>query len=62
MFILSQLLAEIKTMHENNAEYEEKKASPVSRAVHGFEGEGLLLYLEREHVLAVVLPVSGGLP
>ena len=34
----------------------------MSRAVHGFEGEGLLLHLEGEHVLAVVLPVAGGLP
>lgn len=31
-------------------------------AVHGFEGEGLLLHLKGEHVLAVVLPVTGGLP
>lgn len=34
----------------------------MSWAVHGFEGEGLLLYVEGEHVLAVVLPVAGGLP
>lgn len=34
----------------------------MTRAVHGFEGEGLLLYLEGEHVLAVVLPMSRGLP
>lgn len=34
----------------------------MSRAVHGFEGEDLLLHLKGEHVLAVVLPVSGGLP
>lgn len=34
----------------------------MSRAVHGFEGEGLLLYFEGEHVLAVVLPVPGSLP
>ncbi len=34
----------------------------MSRAVHGLEGEGLLLYLEGEHVLTVVLPVTGGLP
>lgn len=34
----------------------------MSRAVHGFEGKGLLLNLEREHVLAVVLPVAWGLP
>lgn len=38
------------------------KALPVSWAVHGFEGEGLLFHLEGEHVLAVVLPVSRGLP
>ena len=37
-------------------------ASPVSGAVHGLEGEGLLFCLEGEHVLTVVLPVSGGLP
>lgn len=36
--------------------------SPVSRAVHGLEGKDLLLHLEGEHVLAVVLPVSGGHP
>lgn len=40
----------------------EKEALPVSWAVHGFEGEGLLLGLEGEHVLTVVLPVAGGLP
>lgn len=34
----------------------------MTRAVHGLEGEGLLLHLEGEHVLAVVLPVSRGLP
>lgn len=34
----------------------------MSRAVHGLEGEGLLLGLEGEHVVAVVLPVAGGLP
>lgn len=34
----------------------------MSRAVHGFEGEGLLLCLEGEHVLAVVLPMTRGLP
>lgn len=39
-----------------------REASPVTRAVHGLEGEGLLLHFEGEHVLAVVLPVSGGLP
>lgn len=38
------------------------EVSPVARAVHGLEGEGLLLHLEGEHVLAVVLPVPGGLP
>lgn len=40
----------------------EAEVSPVSRAVHGFEGEGLLLGLEGEHVLTVVLPVAGGHP
>lgn len=44
------------------SECEEKKASPVPGAVHGFECEGLLLDLKGEHVLAVVLPVTGGLP
>lgn len=34
----------------------------MSRTVHWFEGEGLLLHLEGEHVLAIVLPVSRGLP
>lgn len=34
----------------------------MSRAVHGFEGEGLLLCLKGKHVLAIVLPVTGGLP
>lgn len=34
----------------------------MSRTVHGFEGKGLLLNLEREHVLTVVLPVARGLP
>lgn len=34
----------------------------VSRAVHGLESEGVVLDLEREHVLGVVLPVSRGLP
>ena len=34
----------------------------MSRAVHGFEGKDLLLHFEGEHVLAVVLPVSGGQP
>lgn len=34
----------------------------MSRTVHGFQGKGLLLCLKREHVLAVVLPMSRGLP
>ena len=38
------------------------RALPVSGAVHGLEGVGFLLHLEGEHVLAVVLPVAGGLP
>lgn len=35
---------------------------PVPRAVHRFQGENLLLHLKGEHVLAVVLPVTGCLP
>lgn len=34
----------------------------MSRTVHGFQGKGLLLCLKREHVLAVVLPMSRCLP
>lgn len=34
----------------------------MSRAIHGFKGEGLLLCLKGEHVVAVVLPMAGGLP
>lgn len=34
----------------------------MSRAVHGFESEGFLLGFKGEHVLAVMLPVSGGHP
>jgi hypothetical protein len=34
----------------------------VARAVHGLDGELLLLHLELEHVFRVVLPVSGRLP
>lgn len=35
---------------------------PVSRAVHRLQCKSLLLSLEREHVIAVVLPVAGRLP
>lgn len=38
------------------------QVSPVSGAVHGFEGEGLLLRLKWKHVLTVVLPVARCLP
>lgn len=41
---------------------ETKKPSPMSRAVHRFECKGFLLCFEGEHVLAVMLPVSGGHP
>lgn len=34
----------------------------MTGAVHGFEGKCLFLHFEGEHVLAVVLPVAGGLP
>lgn len=34
----------------------------MSRAVHGFQSELLLLHLEGKHVLAVVLPVARGHP
>ncbi len=34
----------------------------VGRAVHRLEREGLVLGLEREHVLAELLPVAGGFP
>lgn len=36
--------------------------SPVPGAVHGFEGEGLLLRLKWKHVLTIVLPVAGRVP
>lgn len=35
---------------------------PVSRTVHGLQGELLLFHLKGEHVLAVVLPVPRGHP
>jgi hypothetical protein len=38
------------------------KDQAVSRAVHGLDGELLFVYLETEHVLAVMLPVAGRLP
>lgn len=52
----------LATFKTTKFEQSEEVASPVSRAVHGFEGKGLLLNLEREHVLTVVLPVARGLP
>lgn len=34
----------------------------MSWAVHGLQGEAVLLDLEGEHVLMVILPVARGLP
>ena len=38
------------------------KDEAMSRAVHGFEPELLLLHLKAEHVIGVKVPVTRGLP
>lgn len=66
IFLLSKYIHILKSnnfqSHEGGREGGSDGGSPVTRAVHGLEGERLLLHLEGEHVLAVVLPVSWGLP
>lgn len=46
-------------LYNNN---KKSKVSPVPRAIHRFEGKGLLLSFKREHVFAVVLPVAWSHP
>ena len=41
---------------------EEEEVVPVSRTVHGLQGEDVFLHREGEHVVAVVLPVARRLP
>lgn len=38
------------------------KDDTMSRAIHRFQSPFLLLNIEREHVILVVLPVSGSFP